>query len=107
MDGNGTVEVLSPSSQYCNVSFFAATQILDKNLKVFLNGEEVGGLQVSAAAFSQISLNSLYFRKGANELLFYAEQTFVPANVIADSLDPRRLSIAFQNVSILPLWNAC
>jgi len=102
MDGNGTVEVVSPSSQYYNVSFNAITLIANKSLKVFLNGEEVGDFQISAGVFSPITLNGLYFRKGINELLFYSEQSFVPADVLADNSDTRRLSIAFQNVNILP-----
>ncbi|TRZ49003.1 MAG: hypothetical protein D4S01_09370, partial [Dehalococcoidia bacterium] len=98
MDGNGVVNVVCPSAQYYNVSFIAETEIANKDLKVFLNGEEVGDFQISAGVFSPISLNGLHFRKGLNELLFYSEQYFVPADVLADSLDTRRLSIAFQNV---------
>ncbi len=102
MDGNGIINVVSPSAQYYDVSFIAGTEIANKNLKVFLNGEEVGNFQISAGVFFPITLDGLYFRKGLNELLFYSEQFFVPADVFADSLDTRRLSIAFQNVSILP-----
>ncbi len=102
MDGHGTVNVVCPSAQYYDVSFIAGTEIADKDLKVFLNGEEVEDFQISAGVFSPITLNSLHFRKGLNELLFYSEQYFVPADVLADSTDTRRLSIAFQNVSILP-----
>jgi hypothetical protein len=101
MDGNGTVEVLSPSSQHYTLSFIAGTKIANKRLKVFLNGEEVGDFQISNDAFSLMSLNDLYFRKGINELLFYSEHSFVPSDIFADNLDERRLSIAFQNVSIL------
>jgi hypothetical protein len=101
MDGNGTVEVMSPSSQYYNVSFVAETPIVNQNLKVFLNGAEAGDLQVPADTFSTISLNGVHFKKGLNELLFYSEQS-LPANVLTNSLDTRRLSIAFQNVSISP-----
>jgi len=101
MDGNGIINVVCPSAQYCNVSFIAGTEIANKNLKVFLNGEEVGDFQISVGAFSPITVNGLHFRKGINELLFYSEQSFIPADVFADSSDTRRLSIAFQNVSIL------
>ena len=102
MDGRGIVEIVSPSDQFYDVDFIAGTMIESKSLKVFLNGEEVGNFQVSPDAFSQISLKGLYFKKDANELVFYSERTFIPAVVLPDSVDTRRLSIALQNVSILP-----
>ena len=102
MDGKGTVKVVSPSSQYYNVSFIARTEISNKSLKVFLNDEKVGEFQITAGVFSPITLNDLQFRKGINEFLFYSEQTYVPADFFADSQDTRRLSIAFQSVTFLP-----
>ena len=105
MNGKGTIEVMSPYSQYYNVSFSAGTIIESKNVKVFLNGEEVGDFQVPTDTFSSISLNGLYFRKGLNELSFYSEKSFVPADVLENSIDTRHLSIAFQNVSILPQFS--
>jgi hypothetical protein len=99
-DGNGTVEVVVPSAQFYNVSFSAGTCDMKKSLQVFLNGQEVGAFQISSAAFSSISLNGLYFKKGINELSFYSKQVFVPANVNPNSTDTRRLSIAFQNINI-------
>jgi len=100
MDGNGTVEVISQLSQYCNVSFAAETSIVNQNLKVLLNGAEVGNFHVPADTFSTITLNGMHFKKGLNELLFYSGQS-LPANVLGNNSDIRRLSIAFQNVSIL------
>ena len=102
MDGNATLEVVSPSSQYYNISFLAATQVADKRLQVFLNGEEVGDSQVSVDGFAPVSLNGLHFRKGINDLLFYSGQFFVPANIFSNNSDTRTLSIAFQNVTISP-----
>ena len=97
----GTISVVTSSVQYYDISFIARTEISNKNLKIFLNGEEVGDFQISAGVFSPISLHDLHFRKGINEILFYSEQSFVPAAIYADNSDTRRLSIAFQNVSFL------
>jgi len=102
MDGKGIVNVVSPSAQSYTVSFIAGTEMANKILKVFINGEEVGEFQIAAGVFSTIMLKGLHFRKGPNELLFYSEQSFVPADVLADSQDTRRLSIAFQNMTFLP-----
>jgi len=102
MDGNGTVEVMSPSSTNYNLSFNAVTKAENKSLKVFLNGEEVGDFQISVDVFSLITLNGLHFKVGHNKLLFCSEKSFVPVEVFTDDSDARRLSIAFQNVSILP-----
>jgi hypothetical protein len=102
MSGNATVTVVSPLSDYYNVSFSAITNIDNVNLEVLLNGEAVEDFQVTTTTFSTISLNGLHFRGGVNELTFFSEQTFVPANTFANSLDTRVLSVLFQNISIIP-----
>jgi hypothetical protein len=101
-DGNGTIKVMSPASAYYNVSFFTKTAIESKNLTVFLNGEEVGKFQIPIDTFSSIMIDGLLFNRGLNELTFYSEQSFIPLEVLPNSTDIRRMSIAFQNVSILP-----
>ena len=100
MDGNGTINVVCPSSQYYDISFLAGTDFENKNLKIILNGEEVGDLQIANGSFTYISLYDLHFKKGSNELLFYSDQYFVPANILENNPDTRHLSIAFQNVTI-------
>jgi hypothetical protein len=105
MNGKGTIGVVSQSSQSYDLSFSALTKLESKHLKVFLNGEDVGGFQISTEAFSPITINGLHFRKGLNELGFYSEQSFVPADVFANNTDTRHFSIAFQNVSILPQFS--
>jgi hypothetical protein len=105
MNGKGSIGFVSQSSQYYDLSFFAFTSVESKNLKVFLNGVEVGGFKVSVNTFSPITLNGLHFREGLNELVFYSEQSFVPAHVFANNTDTRDFSIAFQNVSILPQFS--
>jgi hypothetical protein len=101
MDGRGSVEVLSSSARYYNLSFSAETIINSKLLKVFLNGKEVGSFEISANIFSSISINNLCFKEGVNELLFSSDQTFVPAKLQVNA-DTRQLSIAFQKVSFSP-----
>lgn len=100
MDGNGIVSVVCPSTQYCDVSFIAETEVANKSLKVFLNDKKVGDFKISVGTYSKISLNSLHFKTGLNELVFHSEQSFVPANIFTDSHDTRKLSISFQNISI-------
>ena len=50
MDGNGSVEVVNPSSQWCK-SFFAGTEIAAKRLTIFLSDEEITNVQVSSHTF--------------------------------------------------------
>ena len=102
MDGNGVVDIVSPSSQYCTVNFFAGTQVANKNLKVILNDEEAGNFDISVNEFSQITINDLCLRQGTNKLQFYSEQFFIPAQIITNSSDYGRLSIALKDIAIVP-----
>jgi len=101
MDNNGTIRVVSSMDQYCTVNFTVGTDNTDKTLKVFLNGEWMGDVPTSTGAPETISMDVL-FNKGINELFFYSDKSFVPADVNATSSDTRRLSVYMQNVKILP-----
>jgi len=102
MDGNGTIEVISLSAQRYNISFFAGTNVANKTLDVFLNGELIGSYQLFTTRPSYISL-SVWLKEGANSLSLYSEKSFIPADVNPDSTDTRRLSVYVQNVEILPV----
>ena len=101
MDNTGTIQVVSPTSQYCTVNFTVGTDNADKTLKVFVNGEWMGDVKTSIEAPETVSMDVL-FRKGNNELSFSSDKSFVPADVNAKSSDTRRLSVYIQNVQISP-----
>jgi hypothetical protein len=98
-NGNGTVEMVSPSAQYCNLSFSAGTDVENKTLEVLLNNELIGSYQVSTTGVSRVSF-SVFLKKGVNHLSFYSEQFFIPMNVNPNSTDSRRLSVYVQNVEV-------
>ena len=101
MSENGTIDIVNPIAQNCSLNFTAITGVTNKNLKVVLNGEQVGDFEVNGE-FSNFKINSLPLKAGLNQLTFCSDQYFVPANIYLNNPDPRLLSIAFQNVSILP-----
>jgi hypothetical protein len=100
MSGDATIEVISPSSQQCNLRFFVCTDVTEKNLRVSLNDEEIGNFQVPAGYFYSLSIDGLFFKKGINTLSFSSDQSWIPAEENPNSPDTRRLSFAFQNISI-------
>jgi hypothetical protein len=101
MDSNGTMQVNSPVTQYCTVNFTVGTDHAETMLKVFLNGQWMGDIQISPTTTEIVSTRGI-FRKGINELSFSSDQTFVPAELNATSSDTRRLSVYLQNVEITP-----
>jgi len=101
MGSNGTIQVNSPSTQYCTVNFTVGTDYAGAMLRVSLNGEWMGNIQMSSKAPEIIIIQGI-FRKGINELSFSSNQTFIPAEVNATSSDTRRLSVYIQNVEIKP-----
>ena len=101
MGSNGTIQVNSPSTQYCTANFTIGTDNVETTLKVFLNGKWLGDIQTSARTTETILTRGI-FRKGINELSFSSNQSYVPSEVNATSSDTRRLSVYMQNVEILP-----
>jgi hypothetical protein len=91
---------LSSSARHFNLKFFASTDIADKNLQVYLNGQEIGNFEVKTGNFSSFTINNLYFNNGSNVLTFHSDQSWIPAKLDPTSLDTRQLSIAFQNITI-------
>jgi hypothetical protein len=99
---NGTVNIVSQSSQFYDLSLEAATQVSNKQLQIFLNGERIIQCQIFVNEFSAITLEGLYLKEGLNELLFYSDDYFIPAKVNENSSDFQQLSIAFRNIRIEP-----
>jgi hypothetical protein len=101
MGSNGTIQVNSPSTQPCTINFTVGTDYKAATLRVFLNGEWMGDIQISPTTPETILTRGI-FRKGINELSFSSNQTFVPAEVNPTSSDTRKLSVYIQNVEITP-----
>lgn len=102
MNGNGTIEVVTPADHLYNISFSAGTYVTNKTLKVFSNGELIGNYQMFTTGPSHVSL-SVLLRKGVNQLSFYSDQFFIPMIVNPTSMDTRRLSVYVQNIEISPV----
>jgi len=101
MGGNATVQVYSPSNQYCTLNFTVGTDCPSVVLGVSHNGGWMGNVQLFSREPETVTAQG-FFRKGINELSFSANQTFVPAEVNATSSDTRKLSVYLQNLEILP-----
>jgi hypothetical protein len=101
MERNATIQVYSPSSQYCTLNFTVGTDYPGVVLSVSLNGEWMGNIQLFSKE-SETVVTQGFFRAGVNELSFSANQTFISAEVNATSSDTRQLSVYVQNLEILP-----
>ena len=59
----------------------------------------MGELRISPAAASEVSLIG-FLKEGVNEFSFCINETFVPADEFAGSLDTRQLGAYLQNIEI-------
>ena len=101
MGSNGTIQINSPSTQYCTVNFTVGTDFERVRLSVFLNGQWIGDIQPVSTATETVLARGI-LRKGFNELSFSSNQTYVPAEFNATSSDKRQLSVYLQNVEMTP-----
>ena len=104
IDKNGTLQVVSQSNRLCNLSFSVGTNLANKSLDVYLNGELQEEFEVRSSELSNISLPVL-LKSGSNIISMYVDKTFVPAAVIPNNFDSRRLSVFIQHMEILPSVN--
>ncbi len=99
IENNGTIEIISPTTQFSNLTFTFGTQYTNKSLRVNLNGKLIGIFKVQFSESRQLTLLVL-LEKGVNELSFTSNQTYVPSELDSNTTDNRLLSVYIKNVQI-------
>ena len=99
MQNKGTIQISSPSTQYCVINFTVGTEYGEMSVRVFLNDQWMGDVQISPLESETVSTRGI-LRKGINELSFSSNQTFIPAEINSSSSDTRQLSVYLQDVEI-------
>jgi hypothetical protein len=75
-----------------------------QGIKIYVNGEYVGELQLTADGWQTYSLHlpHRYLQDGINAFRFLYRYTALPAQVLPGSKDPRMLAVAFDFIGFRP-----